>query len=66
MKSNNILRLPAVQKATGLSRATIYRLMAQNKFPASISLGERAIGWVEYEVQSWILNKIEASRYAEK
>ena len=30
---DRLLRLPAVKQATGLSRSTIYRLMAKDAFP---------------------------------
>lgn len=60
--SYTILRLPAVKKCTGLSRSTIYLRMANNEFPASISLGGRAVGWLEEDVNNWLEQKIEASR----
>ncbi|WP_318454460.1 helix-turn-helix transcriptional regulator [Photobacterium leiognathi] len=55
----NILRLPEVQERTGLSRSSIYNYMEKNKFPKSISLGERAVGWLESEIESWISNKVQ-------
>lgn len=51
---SKILRLPEVIKKTGLSRSTIYALMAQHKFPRRVSLGIRCIGWLEGEVDDWI------------
>ena len=54
-----ILRLKDVLETTGLARATVYKLMADGVFPKSISLGERCVGWLESEVQEWILAKIE-------
>jgi prophage regulatory protein len=59
---NTILRLPAVKARTGLSRSTIYQRMADGTFPKPISLGTRAVGWVESEVEEWLLELIEASR----
>lgn len=59
---NNILRLKDVQQKTGLARSTIYNLIAQNMFPQQISLGGRAVGWVEYEIEKWILRKIKYSK----
>jgi predicted DNA-binding transcriptional regulator AlpA len=38
-------RLPAVIQATGLGRATIYRLFAKGDFPRPVHLGPRAIAW---------------------
>ena len=58
----SILRLPAVKGRTGLSRSTIYLRVAEGSFPRAISLGGRAVGWVESEIQQWLEEKIEASR----
>ena len=49
-----VCRLPAVKAQTGLSRSTIYALMAEGRFPKPIKLGERAVGWAEAEVSAWI------------
>jgi prophage regulatory protein len=57
-----ILRLPEVKQRTGLSRSTIYLHMSQNKFPAAISLGDRAVGWIEAEINEWLDQRIENSR----
>lgn len=59
-----ILRLPAVKTRTGLSRSTIYLLVSQDRFPKPVSLGMRAVGWVESEIQEWLQRQIEASRKA--
>jgi prophage regulatory protein len=59
---NFILRLPAVKQRTGLSRSTIYLKAAQGTFPAPVSLGARAIGWVESEVDDWLAGQIAKSR----
>ncbi|MDA3858353.1 MAG: AlpA family phage regulatory protein [Roseovarius sp.] len=40
-----IHRIGGVKTITGLSRSTIYRLMAAGRFPVCIKLGERASGW---------------------
>ena len=57
-----ILRLPAVKARTGLSRSSIYLRVSQGRFPRPISLGERAIGWVEAEIDHWVEQQIERSR----
>lgn len=57
-----ILRLPAVMARTGLSRSTIYLRIKEGKFPAPISLGIRAVGWVESAVDNWLAERIEQSR----
>jgi len=60
--SHTILRLPQVKSRTGLSRSSIYLRMANGEFPESISLGGRAVGWLEHDVDEWIVARIEESR----
>lgn len=60
--SHTILRLSDVRARTGLSRSTIYLLMMRGAFPKSISLGERAVGWVEADIDAWIAERIQRSR----
>ena len=62
--THTILRLLAVKDRTGLSRSTIYRGVSQGTFPKPVSLGVRAVGWVEAEVQEWVQRQIEVSRKA--
>lgn len=57
-----ILRLPTVKLRTGLSRSTIYLRMSEGCFPLPISLGGRAVGWIESEVNDWIDQQIDTSR----
>ena len=59
---NRISRLPAVKQRTGLSRSTIYLRVAKGTFPAPISLGARAVGWIESEIDDWIARQIAGSR----
>lgn len=51
---DKILRVQAVQDATGLSRSTIYRMIKLGHFPKAIRLGARAIGWRQSVVTDWI------------
>ena len=60
-----ILRLPAVKARTGLSRSTIYLRVSENSFPKPISLGGRAVGWIEAEINDWLDRQIAASRAGE-
>lgn len=55
-----LIKLSEVKHLTGLGRSTIYRFMTEAKFPRSVSLGDRAVAWVESEVTEWVLAKIEA------
>jgi len=58
----NILRFPEVQKRIGLCRSRIYQLIKKGQFPSQIKLSERASGWVEFEIDLWIEERIKASR----
>ncbi|PKB87529.1 dipicolinate synthase [Ewingella americana] len=60
--SNNLIRLPEVQRRTGYSKAWIYRLISQSRFPASIKIGTRAIAFIESEIDEWVDKRIADSR----
>ena len=47
------LRLPQVQAQVGLSRSQIYKLMAEERFPASKKIGTRIAVWVSSDIQAW-------------
>jgi prophage regulatory protein len=47
------LRLPAVIRITGLGRTTIYRMVAEKKFPSPVRLGARAIAWRKTDLDQW-------------
>jgi prophage regulatory protein len=49
-----ILRRVEVTRRTGLSGTTIYREIQAGRFPKSVSLGRRAVGWFEHEVDAWL------------
>ena len=59
-----VLRLPQVCKVTGLCRSMIYQLETQERFPRRIKIANRAVGWVEGEVQEWLAHRIARSRTA--
>lgn len=62
----SILRRREVEARTGLSRSTIYLRVAERTFPGPISLGGRAVGWVEDEIEAWLQQQLAASRKAIK
>lgn len=59
---SRVLRLKEVCKVTGLGRSFIYQLQAEQRFPHSIKLGVRAVGWLEGEVQEWLNTRFQISR----
>ncbi|SFR32721.1 helix-turn-helix transcriptional regulator [Litoreibacter janthinus] len=62
MSNDQILRRPKVESIVGLSRSTIYELMAQGSFPRPIKLGPRAVGWRERDVLAWLAARPTADR----
>lgn len=58
---HTILRLPKVTAKTGLAKSTIYKKIAAREFPAGISLGGKAVGWLEADIDRWIEQKIQLS-----
>ena len=60
--ATRFLRRPEVTARTGLSRSTIQVRLAEGRFPRPVSLGSRAVGWIEAEVDEWIRQRIVASR----
>ena len=56
-----LLRRRQVEKATGLSKATIYRLIVKNQFPEPVKLSERAVAWRLEEINYWISSRIKPS-----
>lgn len=57
--SSNLIRMARVEEKTGLSKKTIYR---DKSFPKSVSIGARAVAWIEAEVDAWIEARIAKSR----
>ena len=49
-----ILRFPEVVRKTGISRTGVYEKLRTGEFPEPVSLGERAIGFVEGEVDCYL------------
>lgn len=53
-----LIRLKEVQHRVGLGRSTIYRWMAEGKFPKPVQLGGYAVAWAESEVEGWIAERL--------
>lgn len=51
----NIVRLPALIETYGVSRAFIYKQIAEGLFPSQVSLGPRSVGWLKSEVECVML-----------
>ncbi len=57
-----ILRLADVKARTGLSRSTIYLNIKKGTFPRHYTLGARCVGWLESEIDAWIVGRISKCR----
>lgn len=53
MQPSVFLRMTAVVRMTGLGRSTIYRLMAEQKFPSPVRLAARAVAWRRIDLEQW-------------
>jgi prophage regulatory protein len=51
------LRRRAVEEITGLSRTTIYSLMARGEFPRPIKLTRKVVGWPETAIAEWLVER---------
>jgi prophage regulatory protein len=60
--SYTILRLSSVMAKIGLRRSSIYKLMSKGTFPKPILLGERAVGWLESDLDAWIQARLDERR----
>jgi len=58
----SILRLKDLLARIKLSRSAIYANISVGEFPAPITLGPRAVGWLESDVEQWIESRAHASR----
>lgn len=58
----SVLRRPQVETRTGLSRSSLYALIASGRFPAPIRLTPNTVGWLEHEVERWIAQRVQATR----
>jgi len=61
-----ILRLPEVRERIQLSSSQIYHLASKGEFPKPIKLGARASGWLESEIDTWLIERIRKSRVDEE
>jgi len=50
------LRRKQVEQITGLSRSSIYAMMAEGRFPKQRKIGRRAVAWLKDDIEIWINN----------
>lgn len=56
-----LIRLPEVQHRVGLGRSTIYRWMAEGKFPGPVELGGYSVAWEERAIDVWISQRLDSA-----
>lgn len=54
-----ILRRRQVVERTGICLSSIYNFIAAGTFPKPINLGLRSVGWLENEIDEWVLSRVE-------
>jgi prophage regulatory protein len=59
-----LLSMNQVVKLTTLSRTMINKHRAAGRFPEAVSIGEKRIAFVETEVRSWILERMNRRKAA--
>jgi len=59
--TDSLIRLKKVESKTGLKKSMVYNLMDQGQFPKSVKIGERAVAWIESDIDA-----INAARMASK
>ncbi len=52
-----LIKIKDVINLTSLSRATIYRLIADGQFPKQVNLSTRTVAWQLSEIEAWIEEK---------
>lgn len=50
-------RRPEVEKLTGLSCSSIYRLMDEEEFPRPVKIGRSAVAWPESAIAKWMAER---------
>lgn len=53
-RGRQFLRMPEVNRKTGLPPTKVYYLMKQGRFPAAIKIGARTVVWDAGEVEVWM------------
>lgn len=61
-KHQKLLRLADVRERVPYSRSTIYQKISRGEFPKPISIGERAVAWLESDIDAWIESRIQDGR----
>ena len=61
---DRLIRMPEVQRLTGLGRSSLYAMARDGRFVRPIKLSERASAWPESKVKAWVAQRIDAAKAA--
>lgn len=56
--SPRLIRIAAVLRICGLSRATLYREIKAKQFPAPLKISARSVGGLQDEVMEWVASRV--------
>lgn len=62
MTEERFLRLPQVENKIGYKKSWIYQAIKDGRFPEPIKIGEKAIAFIESEIDEWMKARIQESR----
>lgn len=54
-----LIKMSQVIEMTSLANSTIYKYIKEGTFPKPVKLTVKKSAWVEEEIESWILTKIQ-------
>jgi prophage regulatory protein len=58
VSAKRLLRRPEVEVRVGLRASAIYEKMSRGRFPKPVKLGDRAVAWLETEIDDWISRRL--------
>ena len=59
--TEQLYRRKEVESLTGLSRSSIYKMMAEGTFPKPVHLTAKAVAWRDSDLNKWISELQEAA-----
>ena len=65
-RQRNVLRIWEVMKRVKMSKSHIYAEKAQGRFPQSVKISARAVGWYEDEIDEYIETRPRCGRRTKK
>lgn len=57
-QQERLIRITEVEDTVGLTKGAIYGRIRRGEFPSPVRVGDRAVRWLESEIQSWIADRV--------